>query len=69
MQSKPFWESKTVWTNVIVAILMALVFIGEGITSGELNLPIEADGAVIVFLVNAANVALRMITKQPIRAK
>ena len=65
VSEKPWWSSKTLWFNVVVAALLAV----------EMNFPslqgfIEPQTyAYLAMLINAANVALRVVTKSPVTLK
>ena len=52
---KPFWKSKTLWFNVIAALLLGLVGISGGVEP-ELE----------VGIISTANILLRIITKEPL---
>lgn len=53
---KPFYLSRTLWFNVLTLAVMA--------GSGQLGIPIPPNVAIPV--VTIANIALRLITNQPI---
>lgn len=59
---KPWWKSKTLWFNILVAALLAV----------EMNLPnlqdfIEPEQyAYLLGAVNLINVVLRAVTKAPV---
>jgi hypothetical protein len=57
MNSKPFWQSKTLWANV----LMIVAAIVEG-TYGTVGIPANVQ----VYVALAINVALRFLTNQAI---
>lgn len=53
---KPFWQSKTLWLNVIGgAVLLA---------QGQFGQVLDPDVAALVLA--AANVALRFVTREPL---
>lgn len=57
MSSKPFYQSKTFWTNVIGALWF---FIGP-----HVGIP-TLDGETMAALLVVINLVLRAITKQPL---
>lgn len=65
VEEKPWWASKTMIFNIAVAALLAL----------EMNLPslqgfIEAEVyAYVAMGVNMVNMALRVVTKSPVKMK
>lgn len=58
MNAKSFWTSKTFWVNLIAA--GGLIY--QGVTGTNIGLPPETQGWILA----AVNIALRLITKQPI---
>jgi hypothetical protein len=56
---KAFYKSRTFWVNLIAAA----VLIYQGVTGHELALPPETQAVILA----AINVALRAITREPIR--
>lgn len=58
MNTKPWWKSKTIWFNVLSAVVM----LGGG------QLGIHVPPAVAVPMVTIGNVALRAITNQGLGA-
>ncbi len=53
MQKKKFWQSKTLWVNIIAGVSMLI----EITTGAGLNLAIQAEILVVV------NLILRLVTK------
>ena len=61
---KPFYESKTLWFNVLFGLVaLAGVF---GFADFQ---PSENTVEIVAVLVAAANIVLRLVTKQPIAIK
>lgn len=60
MDAKRWWESKTLWFNVIACVLVAVQAL-----DGAAWLDPKLQGAIIAL----CNVALRIITNQPIEIK
>jgi hypothetical protein len=58
METKHWYQSKTVWINLAIALLV--------IISSELGLPIESGDQTVLVLVNAINIVLRFVTSQPV---
>lgn len=67
MIPKPWYQSRTVWINLAVTILMALVFVLEGMTAGDLHTPVTLNPELAVLLLGVLNVILRFLTSKPIR--
>lgn len=61
MDSKPFWQSKTLWVNVIAGAAAVSTAFG-------LNLGLDADTQVALVggVMAVINVILRLITKAPV---
>jgi len=59
--SKPWWASKTIWTNVVMVVA---TFAGVA----KLGIDLSADTQVLVVsaIMGIANVVLRLVTHQPI---
>jgi hypothetical protein len=61
MPSKPFWESKTFWANLIIALVAVL----ELANVSPLPLP-EGSGEWLIFAAGVLNILLRFVTTQPV---
>lgn len=57
METKPFYLSKTFWTNILGA---AWFFIGPAVGIPTL------DGETMVMVLGVLNVIIRLVTKQPV---
>ena len=57
MQAKPFWQSKTIWVNVLMALGVIL-----NMTIGEDLLNAETQAAIVIVV----NLILRLITGKPL---
>jgi uncharacterized membrane protein len=60
MPSKPFWESKTFWVNLVLALIAILE-----LATDALPLP-EGSGVWLVFIIGVLNIVLRFVTVQPV---
>ncbi len=69
MIPKPWYQSRTVWINVIVSVLVSLAFVLEGMTAGDLQTPVEVNPELAVLLLGVLNVILRFVTSKPIVMK
>jgi hypothetical protein len=56
---KVWWKSKTVWFNTAMLILFVLLYVLDGITAGEVQLPGGIDPEWIIFLQGVVNLILR----------
>ena len=59
--NKPFWQSKTVWVNVV-----ALVATLAGAFKLDLGLTPEVQATVVTAIMALVNVGLRFVTTTPI---
>ena len=55
MKKKPFWKSKTIWINILTAVIELSGALGGLVPVGTLQLT-----------TNVLNVLLRLITNQPV---
>lgn len=67
MQPKPWYESKTVWFNVLTMISVVLVFLVQQQDAGLL--PFYIDPKWIVFGQGGINLILRFMSRTPIGKK
>lgn len=58
MNTKPWWQSKTLWFNILT--------LGLDAASGQLGFHIPPNVAVPILA--AGNIGLRLITSQPVSA-
>lgn len=61
--SKPFWASKTLWTNVIAGGVAVATAFGL-----DLGLDAEAQTAIVGGILAVANIVLRVVTKTAVSA-
>lgn len=61
MDSKPWWASKTLWTNFVAVV--AAVAVGFGFDFG-----VDAQAELVVGVMAVVNLALRFATKTGIRS-
>lgn len=59
--NKPFWQSKTVWVNVV-----ALVATLAGAFKIDLGLTPDVQATVVTTILALVNVGLRLVTKTPV---
>lgn len=61
MDAKPWWESKTMWVNILTVLIAALILVADT--------PILSPDAKTYLLLasGVANLVLRCITEQPIK--
>lgn len=59
--AKPWWTSKTIWANLLALIAIIL----NGLFGVELDA--ETQAALATSILAVLNIALRVITTQPIR--
>lgn len=64
-ESKPWWESKTIWLNAAVAAVAVVEATSEALRP---FLPPDAVGGLLA-AVAAANVALRILSGKPVALK
>jgi len=57
MESKPIWQSKTFYVNLIAGVAM----LAQAVTGKEV-IPLAAQGSILAVV----NVILRFVTKQPV---
>jgi hypothetical protein len=61
MENKPWYQSRTLWANVLIVVLaLAKHF---GVDQDGATVDVETVAAVI----GAANVVLRLVTKKPLK--
>ena len=65
MESKPWYQSSTLWVNVAIAVYQAVkaVFVAQGVVTNETLPNISPE------LVTMLNIALRFKSKQPVTVK
>lgn len=64
MQTKPFWESRTVWFNALTMVAALLVLLMEMSAAG--TLPFSVDARWIVLGQAIINLVLRFVSNQPL---
>lgn len=65
MNAKPWWQSKTVWFQIVVAVVAMLDVTRDLV----LRVVGEGHGAHVVLAIAAVNIVLRVITTQGVSAK
>lgn len=63
MESKPFWQSKTFWANVVA--FGATVATAFGL---DLGLDTETQAVIVAGVMSVVNIVLRFVTKTPVTA-
>lgn len=66
MNTKPAWQSKTIWLNGAVFVLALAIYIVRGIQAGEFSAWISVDQETIAMVLTLLNLILRFVTTQPI---
>ncbi|KKN71803.1 hypothetical protein LCGC14_0416570 [marine sediment metagenome] len=61
MKKKKWWQSKTLWANV-VAIIAVVISSQRGI-----ELDAEAQALIVTLIFGVMNIILRIYTKQPVK--
>ena len=56
--SKPLWRSRTFWLNVVAAVL--------AVVNGSSVAPVAVPADLMAGVVAASNIALRLVTSQPV---
>lgn len=64
---KSIFQSKTMWVNWAVFLLSCAVLVLEAVSQGTIELPVQADGALVALVLSMANVFLRYLTTEPVR--
>lgn len=62
MIAKPFWQSKTLWFNLLIVLL----FVIDGIQAGQILSDYNIDPEVLLFLSGLGNLVLRFTTSRPL---
>lgn len=63
METKKWWQSRTVWANVIAVMVGVGLYFGVQPDSETL----QKTGEVLSLVIPVANILLRLITKKPIQ--
>ena len=58
IDNKPFWQSKTLWVNVVAAVATL-----AGVFKLDLGLTPEVQATVVTTILALVNIALRLVTK------
>lgn len=66
MMAKPWYQSKTLWVNWLVAVLSAGVILLDAVAADQLPLPVTPDAAMVALALGVVNLVLRYLTDQPI---
>lgn len=64
MDSKPFWQSKTVWFNALALVVLVAEAFGYADFQPSAELPAAATVVVILL-----NLVLRLVTSQGVRLR
>jgi hypothetical protein len=60
--AKPFWESKTMWINILTVAAMILSFVVD--TQMDGGLPLDLDPRWVAMALGIINIILRAVTNQ-----
>lgn len=63
MEAKPWWESKTIWANILTVAIAILLLVAD---VPDLSPDMRAG---LLLAVGIAGIFLRVVTDQPIAAK
>lgn len=63
-ETKPFWESRTLWVNGLTVIAMILAFLIDAQSAN--GLPFDLDARWIALALGIVNIILRSVTSQPV---
>lgn len=61
---KPFWQSKTFWFNFVALVAALAATLGL-----DLGLTAEVQAQIVAGVMGVVNVALRFMTREPVRMK
>lgn len=64
--AKPWYKSKTMIANIILMALGLLMYILQGLESGQLESPWAIDQAQLTFWYGVLGTILRFVTTQPL---
>lgn len=64
-QAKAWYQSKTVWVNLVIFVLGLLAYILEGVTTGRVQLDLDAD--TVAMLTGVIGLVLRFLTTRAVR--
>ena len=64
METKYWWQSKTLWVNGLVILAALLVWLLDTQKAG--GLPFVLDAKWVAFILGAVNFALRWVTDTPV---
>jgi hypothetical protein len=67
MDAKVWWQSKTVWFNIVTIALAILGFLM--VTQAAGGLPFDIDSRWLVLVSGIGNIILRFLTNQPLTTK
>lgn len=63
---KPWWTSKTIIANIIIAVLGLAMYILQGIQTGQLQPPWVIEPQTLSFWYGVLGMILRFVTTQPV---
>ena len=66
VEVKHWYESKTLWVNIAVFVLSAALVVLNAMSEGKLAAPFTVDAGFIGMAITIINMALRLITTQPV---
>ena len=64
-QPKPWWQSKTVWINLVVFLLGLIAYVLNGVQTGEVALDVDAD--TVAMILGVIGLVMRFLTTRAVR--
>lgn len=64
-QPKPWWQSKTVWINLVVFLLGLIAYVLNGVQTGEVALDVDAD--TVAMILGVIGLVMRFLTNRAVR--
>lgn len=64
-QQKPWWQSKTVWINLVVFLLGLIAYVLNGVQTGEVALDVDAD--TVAMILGVIGLVMRFLTTRAVR--
>lgn len=65
MEAKPWYQSRTIWINAAVVVLGLVMYVLNGVQTGEVALDLDAD--TVAMLMGIIGIVLRSLTNQAVR--
>lgn len=65
MEAKPWYQSRTIWINAAVVVLGLVMYVLNGVQTGEVALDLDAD--TVAMLMGIIGIVLRSLTNRAVR--